>query len=72
MFHSHDIHPRLIIYTHASQQIAITAIVMALPKHLQNGLTPDELTFLAEEDVISIVPLFSMSRIRVLSVSWTL
>lgn len=40
---------------------------MALPKHLQNGLTPDELTFLAEDDVIDIVPLFSMSRVRLLS-----
>ncbi|KAI9635121.1 uncharacterized protein MKK02DRAFT_43801 [Dioszegia hungarica] len=40
---------------------------MALPKHLQHGLTPDELTFLAEEEVISIVPSFSMTKIRVLS-----
>lgn len=40
---------------------------MALPKHLQAGLTPDELTFIAEEDVIDIVPLFSMSRVRLLS-----
>lgn len=40
---------------------------MALPKHLQAGLTPDELTFLAEDDVIDIVPLFSMSRVRLLS-----
>ncbi|OCF31110.1 DNA replication complex GINS protein PSF2 [Kwoniella heveanensis CBS 569] len=40
---------------------------MALPKSLQNGLTPDELTFLAEEDTIDIVPLFSMTRIRLLS-----
>jgi hypothetical protein len=43
---------------------------MALPKHLQHGLTPDELTFLAEEELISIVPSFSMTRIRVLSVSY--
>ncbi|WWC58592.1 uncharacterized protein I303_101135 [Kwoniella dejecticola CBS 10117] len=40
---------------------------MALPKHLQNGLTPDELTFLAEEETIDIVPLFSMTRVRLLS-----
>jgi len=40
---------------------------MALPKSLQAGLTPDELTFLAEEDVLEIVPLFSMSRVRLLS-----
>ncbi|WVF70572.1 DNA replication complex GINS protein PSF2 [Kwoniella sp. CBS 6097] len=40
---------------------------MALPKSLQNGLTPDELTFLAEEDTIDIVPLFSMTRVRLLS-----
>jgi hypothetical protein len=42
---------------------------MALPKVLQPSLTPDELTFLAEEDVIDIVPLFSMTRVRLLSVS---
>ncbi|RXK36182.1 DNA replication complex GINS protein PSF2 [Tremella mesenterica] len=40
---------------------------MALPKTLQPSLTPDELTFLAEEEEISIVPLFSMTRIRLLS-----
>ncbi|EJT53228.1 hypothetical protein A1Q2_03578 [Trichosporon asahii var. asahii CBS 8904] len=40
---------------------------MALPKHLQNGLTPDEHTFLAEEEVIDIVPLFSMSKVRLIS-----
>ncbi|WVQ97352.1 DNA replication complex GINS protein PSF2 [Kwoniella sp. CBS 9459] len=40
---------------------------MALPKSLQNGLTPDELTFLAEEDTMDIVPLFSMTRVRLLS-----
>jgi GINS complex subunit 2 len=42
---------------------------MALPKALQPTSTPDELTFLAEEDVIDIVPLFSMTRVRLLSVS---
>jgi hypothetical protein len=42
---------------------------MALPKHLQPALTPDELTFLAEHDHIDIVPSFSMSRVRLLSVS---
>ncbi|KAK4688902.1 GINS complex subunit 2, partial [Tremellales sp. Uapishka_1] len=40
---------------------------MALPKTLQPALTPDELTFLAEEEVIEIVPLFSMTPIRLLS-----
>lgn len=40
---------------------------MALPKHLQSGLTPDEHTFLAEEEVIDIVPLFSMSKVRLIS-----
>ena len=44
---------------------------MALPKALQPSLTPDELTFLAEEDVIDIVPLFSMTRVRLLSVIFT-
>jgi len=42
---------------------------MALPKTLQASLTPDELTFLAEEEMIDIVPLFSMTRVRLLSVS---
>lgn len=42
---------------------------MALPKALQPSLTPDELTFLAEEEVIDIVPSFSMTRVRLLSVS---
>lgn len=41
---------------------------MALPKTLEPSLTPDELTFLAEDEMIQIVPLFSMSRIRLLSV----
>lgn len=44
-------------------------IDMALPKGLQPTLTPDELSFLAEEDVIDIVPLFSMTRVRLLGVS---
>ena len=43
---------------------------MALPKTLQPSLTPDELTFLAEEDTIDIVPLFSMTRVRLMSVGF--
>ena len=42
---------------------------MALPKQLQPALTPEELTFLAEEEAINVVPFFSMSKIRLLSVS---
>lgn len=42
---------------------------MALPKTLEPSLTPDELTFLAEDEQIQIVPLFSMGKIRLLSVS---
>ena len=42
---------------------------MALPKTIQPSLTPDELTFLAEEELIDIVPLFSMTKVRLLSVS---
>ena len=42
---------------------------MALPKGLAPTLTPDELTFLAEEDKVQIVPLFSMTKVRLLSVS---
>jgi len=49
----------------ASSQKAI----MALSKTLQPSFSPDELTFLAEEEVIDIVPLFSMTRVRLLSVS---
>ncbi|GFZ43098.1 DNA replication complex GINS protein PSF2 [Saitozyma sp. JCM 24511] len=40
---------------------------MALPRQLQPSLTPDELAFLAEEDVVDIVPLFSMTKVRLLS-----
>ncbi|WVQ85406.1 hypothetical protein IAT38_007571 [Cryptococcus sp. DSM 104549] len=40
---------------------------MALPKILQPALTPDEHTFLAEEDKIDIVPSFSMTSIRLIS-----
>ncbi|TYJ55890.1 DNA replication complex GINS protein PSF2 [Cryptococcus floricola] len=40
---------------------------MALPKSLQKSLTPDELTFLAEQDHINIVPLFSMTPVRLVS-----
>jgi len=36
---------------------ALEKAIMALPKTLQPSLTPDELTFLAEEEVIDIVPL---------------
>ncbi|KAK1928019.1 hypothetical protein DB88DRAFT_61421 [Papiliotrema laurentii] len=39
---------------------------MALPKPLQQSLTPDELTFLAEDEQVQIVPLFSMTRVRLL------
>jgi hypothetical protein len=42
---------------------------MALPKTLEPSLTPDELTFLAEDEHIQVVPLFSMGKIRLLSVS---
>jgi GINS complex subunit 2 len=42
---------------------------MALPKTLQPALTPDELTFLAEDESIDIVPLFSMTKVRLIGVS---
>lgn len=51
----------------SSQQLSSKSSPMALPKSLQGGLTPDELTFLAEDDTIDIVPLFSMSRVRLLA-----
>lgn len=44
---------------------------MALPKTLQPALTPDELTFLAEDESIDIVPLFSMTKVRLIGVSET-
>ena len=42
---------------------------MALPKTLVATLSPDELTFLAEEEKIQIVPSVSMTKVRLLSVS---
>lgn len=42
-------------------------LTMALPKQLQAGMTPDEYTFLAEEQLIDIVPNVAISRIRLLS-----
>lgn len=41
---------------------------MALPKALQPALSPHEITFLAEEELIDMVPLFAMSRFRLMSV----
>ena len=43
---------------------------MALPKALQPALTPDELSFLAEQDHIEIVPNFSMSKIALVGVRY--
>lgn len=43
---------------------------MSLPPTLQASTTPHELEFIAMEDTIEIVPLFSMDRIRLLSVSY--
>ncbi|KAG8979819.1 DNA replication protein psf2 [Tulasnella sp. JGI-2019a] len=40
---------------------------MALPPALQSSTTPYELEFTAMEDIVEIVPLFSMDRIRLLS-----
>ncbi|KAG8879921.1 DNA replication protein psf2 [Tulasnella sp. 332] len=40
---------------------------MALPPALQSSTTPYELEFMAMEDVLEIVPLFSMDRIRLLT-----
>lgn len=42
---------------------------MALPPSLQDSLTPQELTFIAEEEVIEIVPNFKMSKVRLIGVS---
>lgn len=56
------LHPRTL---HSPPQHA----PMALPETLHPALTPDELTFLAENDHINIVPLFSMTRVRLISVS---
>jgi len=40
---------------------------MALPPTLQSSTTPNELEFIASEELVEIVPLFSMDRIRLLS-----
>ncbi|WVN90329.1 DNA replication complex GINS protein PSF2 [Cryptococcus depauperatus CBS 7841] len=40
---------------------------MALPKALSPSLTPNELTFIAEQYHINIIPLFSMTRVRLIS-----
>ncbi|KAI5450977.1 DNA replication protein psf2 [Naganishia albida] len=40
---------------------------MALPPTLETSLTPQELTFVTEEQEIEIVPSFSMSKIRLVS-----
>lgn len=42
---------------------------MALPQSLEHALTPQELTFITEEEHIEIVPSFGMSKIRLVSVS---
>ena len=41
---------------------------MALPATHVPSLTPQEMEFLAEEDHLSIVPLFGMDSVRLLSV----
>lgn len=41
---------------------------MSLPPTLETSLTPQELTFITEEQEIEIVPAFSMSKIRLVSV----
>lgn len=56
------LHPRTLA-------LSTPARPMALPKTLHPALTPDELTFLAENDHVHIVPLFSMTRVRLISVS---
>ena len=45
------------------------SLLMALPPQLRTSTTPHELEFIANEELIEIVPLFSMDRIRLLSVS---
>ncbi len=42
---------------------------MALPAQLQYSIMPDELEFIATEELINVVPSFSMGKIRFLSVS---
>lgn len=41
---------------------------MALPGFLAPSLTPQELTFLAEQEEIEIVPAFTMSPVRLIQV----
>lgn len=42
---------------------------MALPLHLQGNLMPLEINFLAENDVITILPRYSMKSIELIGVS---
>jgi hypothetical protein len=41
---------------------------MALPPDLLHGTTPHELEFIAAEELVTVVPTFSMERIRLMSV----
>lgn len=41
---------------------------MALPSALLHGTTPQELEFIAAEELVTIVPTLSMERIRLMSV----
>ncbi|KAG9097402.1 DNA replication protein psf2 [Ceratobasidium sp. 370] len=40
---------------------------MALPSALLHGTTPHELEFIASEEIVTVVPTFSMERIRLMS-----
>ncbi|ODV80936.1 DNA replication complex GINS protein PSF2 [Suhomyces tanzawaensis NRRL Y-17324] len=39
---------------------------MSLPSHLQNNLTPSEINFMAENELITILPRYSMNKIELI------
>lgn len=41
---------------------------MVLPSHLQNNLTPTEIKFLAENELITILPRYSMKKVDLIGV----
>lgn len=41
---------------------------MALPSHLQNNLMPSEVSFLAENEYITILPRYSMKKLELIGV----
>jgi hypothetical protein len=47
-----------------------TSVAMALPASLRSTITPQELEFIACEELVDVVPLFSMERMRLFTVCY--